>query len=120
MAEKKKEKIKKVTIRLSKKHGFMAFLKLGKQKNDIELTEVKKLRQLLSNEKAKILHTIKESKPKSIYDLAKILKRDFKSVRQDLKLLEHFGMIKLQKQGKRKQKLMPEIAIDKLEITFEI
>jgi len=56
---------------------------------------IKQFKQLLSLEKARILHVLKAKKPKSIYSLAKELKRDFKAVRQDIKMLEQFGLVRL-------------------------
>src|SRR3989339_1054477 len=58
-------------------------------------TIVGQLRLLFSEEKAILVKTIREGNPESIYGLAKLLKRDFKAVRQDLMVLEQFGVIKL-------------------------
>lgn len=83
---------------------------------DIEL-----LRKLFSNEKTRILHTLKIKKPKSIYNLAKILNRDFKSVYLDLKFLERFGFIEFysEKRGKR-ESLKPILKIDSLKLELTI
>ena len=64
-------------------------------KQDYNYDDLSFLRQLLSNEKARLMHVVKVKKPKSIYQLAKFLERDFKSVREDLKLLQKFGFIEL-------------------------
>lgn len=82
---------------------------------------IKEFRQLLSDEKARILATIKTKKPISIYSLAKILGRDFKAVRSDVKLLENFGFLKLVAlKDKGKKKLKPILALDRLQVTIEI
>ena len=83
---------------------------------DIEL-----LRKLFSNQKTRILHTLKIKKPKSIYDLAKILDRDFKSVYSDLKFLERFGFIEFhsEKNGNR-ESLKPVLIIDSLKLELII
>lgn len=79
------------------------------------------LRKLLSNEKARLLHTIKTKKPGSIYALAKILDRDFKSVTEDIKLLERFGFIEMiaEKTGKR-ERLRPILSVDSVSITLKV
>ncbi len=79
------------------------------------------LRKLLSNEKARLLNIIKTKSPGSIYELAKILKRDFKSVSDDIKLLKRFGFIDMiaEKTGKR-QRLRPILAIDSLHININL
>ena len=76
---------------------------------------------LASNEKAKILYTIKTKKPNSMYSLAKILERDFKSVSDDIKLLERFGFIEMiaEKTGKR-ERLKPILSSDTITINIKI
>ena len=78
------------------------------------------LRHLLSAEKARILHTIKNQKPNSLYDLAKKLKRNPITVLRDVHELERFGCIQLieEKLGKRKH-LRPVLALDSLKITLQ-
>ena len=114
--------IKKKTITLSQKQGtFSTIFHRFRGSKTKEVSEVAILRNLLSNEKARILYTIKAKQPNSLYELAKILARDFKSVRQDLMVLEKFGfveMIPIHK-GKR-EKLKPVLAMDTLEITIEL
>lgn len=95
------------------------FKRLRGDRSDYDFSALAELRQLLSNEKAKILNSIKNQKPESIYRLSRILGRDFKAVSHDVKLLEKFGFIELKKeeQGKRK-KLKPVLSIDNLQINI--
>lgn len=78
-------------------------------------------RKLLSNEKAKIIHLIKNKNPGSMYELAKLLGRDFKSVSDDVKLLERFGFIEMvaEKTGKR-ERLKPIVVIDSMTIHIKL
>ena len=118
MAEKKRTKTRYVEVNV-KRGGFVS--KLIREKHSHDFSDIKLLRNLLSNEKARILYTLKSSKPKSIYALAKLLGRDFKSVRDDIKVLERFGFIEFhsEKTGRRKS-LMRILIIDKLEIIIDI
>jgi predicted transcriptional regulator len=86
-----------------------------------DFSDLKLLRSILSNEKARILYTLKHARPKSIYALAKILGRDFKSVRDDVNVLERFGFIEFvaEKTGKR-ESLMPILATERLQIIIDI
>lgn len=79
------------------------------------------LRRLLSNEKARLLHVLKNQKPGSIYELAKILERDFKSVAEDIKLLERFGFVEMvaEKTGNR-ERLRPILVVDSILIHLKI
>jgi len=113
--------IKTKTISITEKEGTFSTIfhrfKTGKKQN----SEIANLRQLLSNEKARILHIIKTKKPSSIYELAKILGRDFKAVRQDIKLLEKFGFVELitsHKQGR--ERLKPVVDVDKIIININL
>jgi predicted transcriptional regulator len=95
------------------------FKRLRGDRSDYDFSALADLRHLLNNEKARILNTIKNQNPKSVYQLAKTLDRDFKSVWEDLKLLEKFGFVEFKelKDGKR-TKLKPEIVLDNLQINI--
>lgn len=97
------------------------FKKITGEHADYNFEGLAALRQILSNEKARILHIIKTKKPRSIYQLSKILKRDFKSVNEDIKLLEKFGFIDLiaEKTGKR-ERLKPIIVVDSIRINVKV
>jgi predicted transcriptional regulator len=100
---------------------FRKFTESGREYGNISFKEIAELRQLLSDEKARMLYTIKTRSPTSIYELAKMLKRDFKSVRQDIELLKRFGFVRFEqvKKGERKS-LKPLINMDKLKITINL
>ena len=102
--------------------GFTGiFRRLRGKKKKYDFSEISGLRQLLSNERARLLYTIKNKEPNSIYNLAKLLKRDFKSVRQDIRLLEKFGFIELDTAKKgRREMLKPLLIVDKVNISIEI
>jgi predicted transcriptional regulator len=97
------------------------FKRFTGDKDEYDFNGLATLRNLLSNEKARILHVIKTKSPKSIYELSKILKRDFKSVSEDVKFLENFGFIDLisEKSGKR-ERLKPVIVVDSINIEVRI
>lgn len=118
MATKKRTKVRYVDINVNK-GGFVSKL-IGADKAH-DFSDVKLLRNLLSNEKARILYALKSKNPKSIYALAKLIGRDFKSVREDVKVLERFGFIEFhaEKTGKR-ESLMPILTIEKLQIVIDI
>lgn len=114
--------IKTRTITIQDKEGtynsiFNRFRSEPKREED----NVSLLRSILAPEKARMLHTLKTKQPNSIYELAKILGRDFKSVRQDITMLEKFGLVEMIPiyKGKR-EKLKPLLVLDVLEIKLEL
>ncbi len=113
-------KTREITI-IESKGAFSLFKKSPPKKKDYNFDGLLSLRQLLSNEKARIIHTIKNQKPKSIYELAKILGRGFKSVNDDLKLLERFGFIEfVEEKTKNRIRHRPEIIVDTMIINIKI
>ena len=116
-----KTKTREIVI-VDKGGTFDTFLKrFTGEKENYDFESLSALRKLLSNERARLLHTIKTKKPNSMYSLAKILGRDFKAVSEDIKLLQRFGFIEMisEKTGKR-QRLRPALVIDSLYITIKI
>jgi predicted transcriptional regulator len=115
-----KTKVREITIKESK-GGFGIFKKGSTSKKDYDFSGILALRQLLSNEKARILHVIKTEKPKSIYELAKKLERGFKSVNDDIKLLERFGFVDLiEEKTKNRIRHKPEIVVDTITIHLRV
>ena len=113
-------KTREITITQSK-GTFSIFKKSGVSKKDYDFEGISVLRQLLSNEKARLLNAIKTQNPISIYDLAKKLGRGFKSVRDDVKLLERFGFIDLvEEKTKNRIRHKPELAVDTLTVNFKV
>jgi len=80
------------------------FKKFSIEKKNYNYYDLSHLRQILSNEKMRLLNVIKNEKPNSLYALAKKLGKDFKTVREDVLLLKKFGFIILieEKKGNRR------------------
>jgi len=117
------QKTKTRTITITEESGtfYSLFKRFRGEKEEFDFQGIASLRTIISNEKARILHTIKSKNPQSIYSLAKILGRDFKSVNQDIKLLEKFGFIDLvaEKTGNR-ERLKPKLAVDSINIIINL
>lgn len=79
------------------------------------------IKQLLNPGKIKILYILKHEKPNSIYSLAKMLGRDFKAVRQDLRILEQNGFVRLSKEKVMNRLcLKPVLISDKINFSIQI
>jgi predicted transcriptional regulator len=103
------------------KGAFSLFKKNSKNKENYDFSGISALRQVLSKEKARILETIKTEKPISLYELAKKLGRNFKSVHKDIKLLERFGFIELREEKtKNRIRHRPILANDSITIYIQI
>src|SRR4030043_940089 len=78
------------------------------RKNEgIFFDSIDNMRASLTNNRLLILKTIREHKPKSVYELARILGRDLKNVNQDLKLLSEIGLVNLERRETDKKRIIP-------------
>ena len=118
MAE--KSKTREITI-IDEGGTFNAILRRFTKVPEYDFEGISALRSILSNEKARLLHITKSKKPKSIYELAKMLKRDFKSVSDDVKQLEKFGFLDMisESTGKR-ERLRPVLVVDSMHIHLKL
>ena len=117
---KEKPRVQEVSI-VQNKGNFSLFKKLGASKTEYNLKELSDLRRLFGKEKAKILHVIKMENPSSIYELSKILDRNFRSVREDVRLLKKFGFVELKaEQTKKRKRLKPVVVVDVVSINIKL
>jgi predicted transcriptional regulator len=99
--------------------GFYLFRKFGLSTSSTEeLDKLANLRSMLNSEKARILHTIKTDKPTSVYKLARLLGRDFQSVRKDILLLQKLGIVYLEKHSGKRKTNKPILVSDKLQVNI--
>lgn len=95
--------------------------KILNERKDKSYADLELLRNLLTKEKARILATIKTKNPTSIYHLSTMLKRDQKSVRRDLKILERFGFIDFEaKKSGKKISHKPFLTVNKMILEINV
>ena len=75
--------------------------------NVIVVTGLETIAKIFSKPRMEILQAIIAKKPKSIYELAKILDRDFKNVYSDVQFLNDVGLIELKETGDNRKGLKP-------------
>src|SRR6185436_15408234 len=69
--------------------------------NQISFASLKDITEELTSPRPKLFACLVEKKPQSLYQLAKLLKRDYANVYKDVKSLVAMGVIKLQKDGEK-------------------
>lgn len=89
-----------------------------KREEGIYFDSIDTMRAVLTNKRLQILKVIREQKPSSVYELAKILGRDLKNVNQDLKLLSDIGLVTLERIETDKKRVVPHV--DYAKILLEI
>lgn len=78
-------------------------LKAGQKvpkRTGVYFVSVEAMRQVLTEPRLTLLHTIRTRRPRSFAALAKLARRDFKNVRVDVKILSDLGLVEL-KRGPR-------------------
>jgi len=74
-------------------------------------------RSVLTENRLSLLKAIREHKPESVAELARIVKRDFKHVHGDVELLQSLGLVKT---SQNRQGKPTRLTTDTTEIIFKI
>ena len=86
-----------------------------KKHEGISFESLETMRKVLTEERLRILKSIKKYHPGSIYELAKILKRDTKNVSDDVHYLAELGLIEIEKgKSNGREKTTPVVNYDKI------
>ena len=91
-----------------------------KKDEAIYFETVDAMRSVLTNNRLLILRTIRERKPHSVYELAKILGRDLKNVNQDLMLLAEIGLVTLEKTTTDKKRVSPHVDYNMIQVEIPV
>ena len=122
-------KVKNITVEikplkdvLEEAAGAMRDLRKGKHvepKKGLSFGSVESFREFFTPRRLELLRVIKHKQPNSVYELAKLTSRDFKSVDTDVKILEKHSLIDTKKvsiKGKTGYKIKPIFDYDKLNV----
>jgi len=84
---------------------------------EISFASLDVFRQFFTEKRLEMLHVIRHRQPGSVYALAKLLKRDFKSVHADLKRLAQLGLVRVRRQKAKTPKgyrAVPVVGYDRI------
>ena len=120
-------KIKRIKIEIRSldnalKEAGEVFEKLSKgetvqKKTAIYFNNLKEMRKVLTEKRLELLKTIKDKKPASVYELARMVHRDIKNVLQDLSYLQELGLVDI---TETKDKKIPRVEYDKIALEVAI
>lgn len=77
-------------------------------------------RRALTERRLEVLHVIKKERPSSVYELAKILKRDAKNVTQDLEYLKQIGLVEIKRTKEKQERNIPQVKYDEIELKIAV
>lgn len=93
------------------------------QKEDkiIYVESIDAARKLMTNERMRLLRTVKKQKPDSIYSLAKMLGKNFKTVSVDTNMLRDIGVIKFEyHQVGLRNLIRPVVGASKIQVEWSV
>ncbi len=91
-----------------------------KRERGIYFENLETFRRALTKKRLELLHIIKEKHPSSIYELAKVLKRDMKNVTIDLEYLKEIGLVEIKKSKEKRERFIPQINYDAVNVEIRI
>lgn len=65
------------------------------EKESVSFSSLEAVRNFLTEKRLEILRTVREKNPQSVYELAKLVGRNFPSVLKDVEILTKHGLLKL-------------------------
>lgn len=86
-------------------------------KRSLSFESVEAFRSFFTEKRLEMLRVIRHKEPGSVYGLAKMLKRDLKSVRTDLDILVQLGLVRVKKKKAKTRtgyKKVPYVDFDRL------
>lgn len=91
-----------------------------KQKTSIIARTPEDVAKILTNERIRLLQVIREKKPESISELARILNRSQSNVSNDVKYLEGIGLLELEEKKGPVLHKKPVVNYDAVRITVDL
>jgi predicted transcriptional regulator len=92
-------------------------------REEVFFSSIEAARKLLTPSRLALLRVIRTERPSSIYALARLVGRNLKNVQQDLRLLESYGLVRMEptRQARsRRNPKVPEAVFDEIALKIAI
>ncbi len=123
-------KIKNVRLEIQDENEFISEVKKDlkkiakgesiKNQSTLSFESLKAMRRFITDERLKILKAVRKYHPKSIYELAGILKRDTKNVSDDVHFLSDLGLLDIKESKDGRKKTAPTVNYKKIMIEIPV
>ena len=92
------------------------------RREGVYFSSIEAARNLLTPSRLALLRVIRAKRPGSIYELAKVVGRDLKNVQEDLKLLEKYGLVRLDRSRRTGRRMVktPRAACSEIALRIAI
>lgn len=85
-----------------------------KKREGVSFDSIDSMRKVLTEERLRVLRTVRKERPASVYELAKKLKRDIKNTFNDVQFLAQAGLLEIKKTEVGREKNTPLVNYDKI------
>lgn len=123
-------RIKKVKIGIRKVEDALDdFVKTGeaiergekvKRERGLYFESIEGFRKALTPKRLELLHLIKEKKPQSLQELARLVNRDIKNVVSDIDILEGLNLVDVRRKREGRKESTPEVCYDAIELLMAV
>lgn len=123
-------KVKNVRLEIQAEDEFISEIKQDlkriekgegvKNRSTLSFESMKTMRSFITDERLRIIRAVKKYSPGSIYELAKILKRDTKNVSDDIHFLSDLGLIEIKESKDGRRKTTPKVNYQKILVEIPV
>lgn len=123
-------KIKNVVLSIKSRKKFLSDLskdwqklEKGKRvtpKDAIYFESVEALRKALTPLRLEIIKTIRDQLPSSIYELAKMMKRDQRNIHQHVLSLAELGLVELKRSQHGRENIVPIVSYNEIDVRISL
>jgi predicted transcriptional regulator len=86
----------------------------------IYFTSLEAAREILTPKRLQLLRVIRQDRPDSAYQLAKLVDRDFKNVHADVQALAAYGLVSLKKTQAGRRATAPRVPFSAIEFRIAV
>ena len=94
--------------------------KAVRKKGGVFFASINAVRKVLTENRIELLKVIKQKKPASLYELAKLANRDLKNISQDIEFLENLGLVDIKEPDGARNQRRPVLLADRFSVEFAI
>jgi predicted transcriptional regulator len=76
--------------------------------------------RVLTPKRLALLHTIRDRRPHSVYELSRMADRDLKNVQEDVRLLSQAGLIDINRTPHHRKQATPHVDYDNLQLQIQV
>jgi len=91
-----------------------------KRERGVFFESIEGFRKALTPKRLELLHLIKEKHPQSLQELARLARRDMKSIVTDIEILEGLDLIDMKRKKEGRRESIPTVAYDALEVVVAV